>query len=89
MPPIHEQEFGGHADSSNPCPSPGSKNEIQVDECSLSSLKSDTLQKTLTDPTESSKIGPVDPMPVEVGNDQQEVLDKILLIALLIISLIL
>ena len=80
MSPIHEQELGGHADIQ--CPSLGSKNDIQVDECSLSSLKSDTLQKTLTYPTESSKIDPVDPKLVEVGNDQQEVLNKMLLTAL-------
>ena len=83
MSPIHEQELGGLTDS--PCPSLGSKNDIQVDESlssSLSSLKSDTLQKTLTYPTESSKVDPVDPKLVEVGNDQQEVLNKMLLTAL-------
>ena len=80
MSPIHEQELSGHGDI--PCPSLGSKKDIQVDECSLCSLKSDTLQKTLTYPTESSKIDPVDPKLVEVGNDQQEVLNKMLLTAL-------
>ena len=58
-----------------------SKSPVEVDESSLSSLKSltNTLEKTLTTESlvkEPDHIGHSDPTPIEtVGNDQEEVLN--------------
>ena len=72
---------------------PESKSTTETDEFSLfsSSLKSltDTLEKTLTNSTqsirsESGHFDPSDPKPVEVENDQQEVLDKEVLVGIFV-----
>ena len=60
----------------------GSKTSIEVDESSLSSLKSltNTLEKSLTSEPltdEPDHIGQSDPKPIEtVGNDHEEVLNR-------------